>query len=278
MDIVPGRGNGGQSLKGENSVSDFQEMNGSITMGDAGLKEVTRLAAGETGLIIAVDGPAGAGKSTVAQAVAKRLGYVYIDTGAMYRALTLHAAQVGIAPNDGQGLCRILQEVDIRLANQPNAAEKNRVLLNGDDVTEAIRSPQVTAAVSQVASHSAVRKHMVKLQQALASEGGVVMDGRDIGTTVLPNAGLKVFLTANVTARAERRWRELQAVGHQVDFEDVRSAILERDRQDREREESPLRQASDAIVIDTTHRQVDDVVNEVLALVAERTRGRASGR
>lgn len=258
-------------------MADFQGLKG-VAGGFGATREVTRLAAEHTRLVIAVDGPAGAGKSTVAQAVAERLGYVYIDTGAMYRALALQAARAGVAPGDGQGLCRLLREIEIELAVHPHAAEKNRVYVNDDDVTEAIRSPQVTADVSQVASHSEVRKHMVKMQQQLASKGGVVMDGRDIGTTVLPNAGLKVFLTADVSARAKRRWRELDAVGHQIPIEEVQKAILERDRQDQERAESPLRQADDAVVIDSTYRQINDVVDEVLGLVAERTRHQASGR
>lgn len=229
-------------------------------------------------LVIAVDGPAGAGKSTVAQAVAKRLGYVYIDTGAMYRALTLQAARCGVSPEDGQGLVRLLQNTDIRLVNHPDDKGKNRVLLNGEDVTEAIRSPDVSQAVSKVASHPEVRKHMVRMQQALAAEGGVVMDGRDIGTTVLPNAELKVYLTADASARAERRWRELRAAGHDADLEDVYKSILERDRQDKERAESPLRAADDAVVIDSTNCPIDEVVNKVLELVAERTSQHASGR
>lgn len=242
------------------------------------MKEVTRLPAEAKALVIAVDGPAGAGKSTVAQAVAKRLGYVYIDTGAMYRALTLQAARCGVSPEDGQGLVRLLQNTDIRLVNHPDDKGKNRVLLNGEDVTEAIRSPDVSQAVSKVASHPEVRKHMVRMQQALAAEGGVVMDGRDIGTTVLPNAELKVYLTADASARAERRWRELRAAGHDADLEDVYKSILERDRQDKERAESPLRAADDAVVIDSTNCPIDEVVNKVLELVAERTSQHASGR
>lgn len=242
------------------------------------MKEVTRLPAEAKALVIAVDGPAGAGKSTVAQAVAKRLGYVYIDTGAMYRALTLQAARCGVSPDDGDALVRLLENTDIRLVNHPEAKEKNRVLLNGEDVTEAIRSPEVSDAVSKVASHPDVRKHMVRMQQALAAEGGVVMDGRDIGTTVLPKAELKVYLTADVRARAERRWRELRAAGHDVDLEEVYKAILERDRQDKERAESPLRAADDAVIIDSTDCPIEEVVNKVLELAAERMGRQASGR
>lgn len=221
------------------------------------------------GCVVAVDGPAGAGKSTVARAVAARLGYTYVDTGAMYRAVALLALRHRIPPDAVSQLLACLDEVELRL--QPEAPGRpNRIFLGDEDVTEAIRRPEVNAYVSEVAQHGAIRERLVALQRQWAREGGIVMDGRDIGTVVLPDADVKVFLVADVDVRAERRWKELREKGHEVDFEEVRRQLIARDAHDRTRAESPLRQAEDAVVIDTSHMEIPAVVDEILRLCKER--------
>jgi len=221
----------------------------------------------EKRLVIAIDGPAGAGKSTVARKVAAALGYLYIDTGAMYRALTLAVLRAGVPVDDPAAVAAAVAGVRIRLEPSPAG---NRVFLDEEDVTAAIRSPEVSAAVSQVAAIPEVRRRLVTLQRQLAAEGGVVMDGRDIGTVVLPHADLKVFLTADLEERVRRRYLELQAAGHGLDLEEIRSNLEERDRLDTGRAVSPLRIADDAVIIDTTDRPVERVVAEVLRLCRRR--------
>ncbi|MFS8581798.1 MAG: (d)CMP kinase [Limnochordales bacterium] len=216
------------------------------------------------GLVIAVDGPAGAGKSTVARRVAAALNYLYIDTGAMYRAIALAVLEEGVGPDDGAAVERLARGLDVELV--PSAAG-NRVLLGGRDVTERIRAPEVSAAVSQVAALPGVRRRMVQLQRRLAAGGGVVMDGRDIGTVVFPDADVKVFLTASAEERARRRWLELRAAGHAPSLDDIRANIESRDRLDSTRDVAPLRKAEDAVEIDTTDKTVDEVVDQVLELV-----------
>lgn len=219
--------------------------------------------------VVAVDGPAGAGKSTVARAVAARLGYTYVDTGAMYRAVALLALRHRIPPDAVSDLLARLEEVELRL--EPEAPGKpNRVYLGDEDVTEAIRQPEVNALVSDVAKHAAIRERLVALQRAWAQDGGIVMDGRDIGTVVLPDADIKVFLVADVDVRAERRWKELRAKGHDVTFDEVRRQLIARDAHDRTRAQSPLRKADDAVVIDTSSMDIPAVVEEILHLCQAR--------
>lgn len=220
-------------------------------------------------LTIAIDGPAGAGKSTVARRVAQRLGYLYIDTGAMYRALTLAAQRRGVSPHDEDALAKLARVLTIAFAAD---GDGQRVLLDGEDVTDAIRAPDVTAEVSHVARHPMVREVMVEKQRELAKDGGIVMDGRDIGTHVLPNADVKIYLTASIDERALRRQREMEARGYRVDLETVKEEIARRDRLDSERAVAPLQKAADARLLDTTGLSVDDVVEEILAMC--RTRGR----
>lgn len=215
--------------------------------------------------VIAVDGPAGAGKSTVARAVAAHLGYIYVDTGAMYRALTLLTLRRGVSPDDGAALADLMKRADMRLTPQ-KLGVPNQVYLDGEDVTEQIRQPEVSQLVSQVASHALLRRYMVEMQRQMAKNGGVVMDGRDIGTVVLPHADVKVFLVADVNVRAQRRWEELRANGHNVSQEQVRDELEARDFKDRTRRESPLRKADDAVEIDTSGKSVEQVVEEILAL------------
>lgn len=214
-------------------------------------------------ITIALDGPAGSGKSTVAKALALRLSLPHIDTGGMYRAATLKALEQGVGAQDADALGSLLEATDIDLRD-------GRVFLDGRDVSAEVRSGAVTAAVSQVATHSAVRQWMVDRQRRLVGERGGVVEGRDITTVVLPQADFKFFLTAAPEERARRRAAELSAAGVPAGVEEVLSGIEARDRLDAGREESPLRVAEDATVIDSTGRSVNDVVDEIVAL----TKGR----
>jgi CMP/dCMP kinase len=218
-------------------------------------------------LSIAIDGPAGAGKSTVAKQVAERLSFIYIDTGAMYRALTYKALSLGADLNDGIALEAVLESTQIELKK---TEEGQAVYLDGRDVSEEIRSAEVTNNVSFVARQKEVRIEMVKRQQRLAESGGVVMDGRDIGTHVLPNAELKIFLIASVDERARRRYEENLAKGFDADFEQLKSEIALRDKRDSEREAAPLRKAEDAIELDTTSMTITEVVSSILNHAEER--------
>lgn len=212
-------------------------------------------------LQIAIDGPAAAGKSTAAKRVAEQLSYVYIDTGAMYRAITYKAIEHGIHIEDGAALGDLLHQTDIEL--QPSE-HGQAVFLDGLDVTEAIRTDDVTSRVSAVASHRSVRMEMTQRQQKLAEKGGVVMDGRDIGTSVLPEADVKIFLLAGVEERARRRYEENKKKGFSADLENLKQEIAARDKMDMERVESPLQKADGAIEIDTTHLSIDEVVEAIL--------------
>lgn len=220
------------------------------------------------GFKIAIDGPAAAGKSTIAKITAKKMGYTYIDTGAMYRALTHKALERDIDINDGEALEKLLQGTEIMLA--PLGEDGQSVIVDGEDVSEAIRSQEVTGAVSAVAVHNAVRELMVEKQRVLGEVTGVVMDGRDIGTHVLPNAELKIFMTASVEERAKRRYEENMRRGITSSLDDLKAEISERDRADSEREVSPLRQAEDAVLIDTTAMSIEEVAKEISRLAEER--------
>ena len=212
-------------------------------------------------MIVAIDGPAGAGKSTVARAVADRIGAAYLDTGAMYRALTLVALRRGLDPEDAGAVAELAAATSIEL--EPEADGALRVRVDDEDVTAAIRDAEVTASVSAVAAHGPVRERMVARQREILTRGGWVADGRDIGTTVAPDAEVKVFLTATLEARATRRADEL---GPGADRADVYEAVRVRDRLDSTRAESPLRRADDAHVIDSTDMSADEVVEAVVAL------------
>lgn len=222
-------------------------------------------------LTIAIDGPAGAGKSTVARTVAARLGLTYLDTGAMYRSVALHCLRRKVDPSDGPAAGEIAKGLRFKLV--PGADGSQRIEVNDEDVTEAVRAPEVAAASSQVAVHPDVRRVMVTVQQSLAAQGGVVMEGRDIGTVVLPWADLKVFLTASAETRARRRCMELTARGTPQPLSEVLAQIEERDRRDQERENSPLRPAPDAVIVDTDGLSVEEVVERIVALARERERG-----
>jgi len=217
---------------------------------------------------IAIDGPAGAGKSTIGALVAERLGYLFLDTGAMYRAVALAALRRGIDPDDGEHLAKLAREV--RIAIGPPTVRDGRaytVLLDGDDVTWTIRGADIDRVVSQVARVAAVRDAMVEQQRALAKQGRLVMVGRDIGTVVLPQADLKIFLTASAAERAKRRDEELRARGEVRPRQELLNEILRRDRLDSEREVAPLRAAEDAVVVQTDALSVGQALDKVLAIV-----------
>jgi len=216
-------------------------------------------------LQIAIDGPAGAGKSTVAKAVADKLSLLYIDTGAMYRAIAYKVLKQGIPLDDEERISQMLENTTIVYEYSANP----RIWCDGEDVTYAIRSPEVSRAVSVIASYPKVRAYLVKQQREAASKGGVVMDGRDIGTHVLPHAQLKIFLTATPAERARRRYLELQKNGSDLSLDKVEQDILERDRRDSNREHSPLKPAPDAVIIDTTNLTIEEIVTKIVALSRE---------
>lgn len=217
---------------------------------------------------IAIDGPAGAGKSTVAKLVAKELGFLYIDTGAMYRALTLQAMELGINLQDEFALNNYLKTHTIQLVNDGGS---QKVIVNDREVTEQIRTPEVSRNVSLVSSHAEVRKTMVSLQQELAKGSNVVMDGRDIGTHVLPQAQVKIFLTASIEERAKRRFEELMIKGYKANLNEIIKDISLRDKKDQERAVAPLKAAEDAVLIDTSSLSVQEVVQKILDYVKEKT-------
>ncbi|OTN90473.1 cytidylate kinase [Enterococcus sp. 7E2_DIV0204] len=216
---------------------------------------------------IAIDGPASSGKSTVAKILAKKLNYIYCDTGAMYRALTYLAIQKHIDFEDEKALSDLCLDHTISFQQ----TEKDQlVFIDGLEVTEAIRQPDVTNSVSIVAKHGAVREMMVELQQMIGRTGGVVMDGRDIGTAVLPEAEVKIFLVASVVERAERRYKENQQKGITTDFETLKEEIEHRDYLDSTRAVSPLKQAADAVKIDTTGMSIEEVVNAIEEVISKK--------
>ena len=217
-------------------------------------------------IVVAIDGPAGAGKSTIAKLVAEKLGYAYIDTGAMYRSVALKFLQTG-KDFDEDFISELARTMVIEFKPE---ASVNRVFVDGQEVTDAIRSAEVTANVSRVAAIGAVREAMVAQQRRMGESGGVLMDGRDIGTVVFPNAQLKIFLTATVEERAMRRYKELIAKGQQVDLAQLKEDIASRDKQDSERAISPLRQAEDALLLDTSDMNIEQVTARILQLVEER--------
>lgn len=212
-------------------------------------------------LSIAIDGPAAAGKSTVAKQIAQKLSIVYVDTGAMYRALTLKARNLSVDLSDETALAHLLMQTKIELQF---SNETQRILLDGEDVTEEIRNNDVTNHVSFVAQHAEVRKEMVNRQQELANDISVVMDGRDIGTRVLPDAEVKIFLKASVKERALRRHKENKEKGFESNLKQLEKEIAQRDELDINRESSPLIQAEDAIAIDTTAMSISEVTDNIL--------------
>lgn len=218
-------------------------------------------------MTIAIDGPAAAGKSTIAKLVAKKLGYTYIDTGAMYRAVTYKVLQNGVALDDEDTIAKLIEKTEIEL--HPGE-QSQRVLLDGVEVSEVIRLHEVTATVSTIAALTSVRELLVAKQQELAAHSSVVMDGRDIGTAVLPDAELKIFMTASVEERAQRRLLEEQTRGMTTDYETLKREISARDQADSERKISPLKKAQDAITLDTTGKTIEEVTNTIIKYAEER--------
>jgi CMP/dCMP kinase len=214
-------------------------------------------------VVVAIDGPAGAGKSTIARRVAEKMGFTYIDSGAMYRAVALWALRQGVDPGDMHRMEQLSLAADLKL-------EPGKILLNGEDVTEAIRAPEVAGAASRAAAIPGVRRSMVAQQRAIAERSSVVMEGRDIGTVVFPDADVKIYLDAEPDERINRRLREEQAKGNAIDPGAVARQIEDRDRRDSTRADSPLAQAPDAAYLDTTALNLDDVEAAVLKIVRAR--------
>ena len=218
-------------------------------------------------LNIAIDGPAGAGKSTIAKMVSKKLNCIYVDTGAMYRAVALFFIKNGIASDDEKRIAKEIENIQVDIQFE---AGDQKVLLNGKDVTEEIRAERVGNWASEITKYILVREYLVKMQREVATKQDVVMDGRDIGTVVLPQANVKIYLTASSKVRAMRRYNELTQKGVFCDIHDIEQGIMERDAQDMNREISPLRQAKDAILIDSSNMTIDEVVEKIVSLARER--------
>lgn len=216
---------------------------------------------------IAIDGPAGAGKSTLAKACAKALDYLYVDTGAIYRTVGYYMRLMGIDPKDCDGIARLIDEVNIDLRYE---AGEQHMFLNGDDVTSEIRTPEMSMYASGVSAQPCVRAFLLDMQRELARRNNVIMDGRDIGTVVLPNANVKIFLTASAEVRAQRRYDELVKKGEKTTYAQVLAEMRQRDRQDSERAAAPLRQASDAVLLDTSALTLDEAVAAIIRLVQEK--------
>lgn len=218
---------------------------------------------------VAIDGPAGAGKSTLARRLAAQLGYIYVDTGAMYRAVGLYALRAGQDPKDNAAVEGLLPQISLRL-DCPDGEQ--HIYLNGEDVSRAIRTEQAGMAASAVGANPAVRAFLLETQRQMARTQNVLMDGRDIGTVVLPDAAVKIFLTASPEARAARRWKEYQEKGQQVSYEQVLEDVRQRDYQDTHREAAPLRQAEDAVLLDTSGLDFEQSLAAMAAIIAEKTK------
>ena len=218
-------------------------------------------------IAIAIDGPAGAGKSSISKVVANELGYLYIDTGAMYRGVTWAVLDSHVDVKNQKEVEALLPSLDLTLEPTASAC---KVYVKGQDVTDLIRQKQINENVSTIASYKGVREYLVERQQAMAAIGGVILDGRDIGSVVLPNAELKIYLTASVDARAKRRWLEVQGTSNEQPLEDIKKNVESRDEMDKNRDESPLVCVEDAIVVDSSNMTFDETVKHILHLVQER--------
>lgn len=215
-------------------------------------------------MIIAIDGPAASGKSTTAKLVAKKLGYTYIDSGAMYRAVTLKAIRENVDVTDEDAVTQIARNVNIEFKD---INDEQHVLLDGEDVTEEIRMPEISKNISPVAANPKVREILVEKQRKYAKNNNIVMDGRDIGTVVFPNADVKIYLVASVEERAKRRFKELKMKGIQGDLEEIKEDIRKRDRADISRPTGPLKKASDAIEVDTSNLTIEEQVEKIIQII-----------
>ena len=216
---------------------------------------------------IAIDGPAGAGKSTIAKEIAKKINFVYVDTGAMFRSMALYLLNNNIDPENEELVSSSCPDMDITITYVDG---EQQVILNGENVSGKIRTEEVGKTASTIAKYGAVRTKLLELQRALASKEQVIMDGRDIGTAVLPNAELKVYLTASSDERARRRVKQLEENGMAADFEEIKADIIKRDEQDMNREIAPLKQADDAILVDSSDMSVEEVIDHIVSLYQER--------
>ena len=212
------------------------------------------------GYNVAIDGPAGAGKSTIAKLVAKEKGYIYVDTGAMYRALAIHFLKKGIAPENTEDVIEACSDADVSIRYEDGAQQ---VYLNGENVTGMLRTEEVGNMASKTSAVPEVREKLLELQRTLAKENDVIMDGRDIGTNILPDADFKIYLTASVETRARRRYDELKEKGEDCDLDQIAQDIKERDERDMNRETAPLKKAEDAILVDSSYMTIPEVVSEI---------------
>jgi cytidylate kinase len=217
---------------------------------------------------IALDGPSGAGKSTLAKKTAKHFGIIYVDTGALYRCIGLFAYRNNVSSTDREGVIKLLPKIKLDMKYDENDIQ--RMYLGGEDVTDAIRMPEISVYASDVSAMPEVRENLLEMQRDMADKYNVIMDGRDIGTVVLPKAGLKIFITAGADARANRRYLELTEKGVATTFEEVKNAMILRDKNDSERETAPLKAAEDAIILDTTELTFDESFNELCKLISGR--------
>jgi cytidylate kinase len=216
-------------------------------------------------LIIAIDGPAGSGKSTVAKELSKKLGFTYIDTGAMYRAVAYKVKQEGVNPENPEEVIRVLKEIEIKLLPSDSGT---KVILNGEDISDKIRTEEIGKIASKIARHSKVRKILVQKQREMGEKAGnAVIEGRDTGTVIFPDADIKIFMTASPEIRAKRRWKELRSRGIKIEFDQILKEVKERDYLDQTREDSPLKPAEDAVIIDTSDKSIDQVINQILELI-----------
>lgn len=216
---------------------------------------------------IAIDGPSGAGKSTIAKAAAKKLGYIYVDTGALYRTIALNAIRKGADVHDENALQEVLKDTDVKLAF---VEDTQHVFLNGEDVSEFIRTPEISMGASAVSALPCVRAFLLDLQRNIASKNNCIMDGRDIGTLVLPNAQIKIFLTASSECRAKRRYIELLERGHEVEYDDVLKDIIERDYNDSHRDIAPLKPSDDSVILNTTEMDLQQSIDALVDIVEKR--------
>ncbi len=219
-------------------------------------------------IAIAIDGPAGAGKSTIARACAKRLSYIYVDTGALYRAIGLAAMRNNIEPIESPQVDELLSQIKVELSFNEN--NEQTVLLNGEDVSGLIRTPEASMTASRISAVPSVRAYLLDLQRSIAKHNNVIMDGRDIGTVILPDAQVKIFLTASPQERAKRRYNELVQKGAEVTYNDVLDDVIKRDYQDSHREIAPLKPAKDSVLVDTTELDFEQSVSKILSVIKEK--------